>query len=66
MAKILERTAQSSYVFNEKILKQLLEDYCQKKGISLAKGKILLAEDLFVSVDAVNNWMYNRNGPGSL
>lgn len=54
------------YRFNDRVFRSLIDHYAKEKGIS--KGQIVreLANELYVSADAVNNWKYGKNGPADM
>lgn len=54
------------YSFNSRAFRSFIDHYAEEKGVS--KGQIAkeLEKQLKVSIDAVNNWKYGKNGPSDL
>ena len=54
------------YSFNSRAFRSFIDHYAKEKGVS--KGQIAkeLEKQLKVSIDAVNNWKYGKNGPSDL
>lgn len=50
------------YIFNDKAFKSCVVNTARKRGITQGKLMDELSDTLGVTKDAVNNWLYGRNG----